>query len=79
MPSGKEIALIAGGIASTGVAVGMPISSLYTSGQENRGFINSAAHLAGATVVGGALGAGISIGTSALTGMDIAKMIAKGM
>lgn len=77
--NGKEIGLIAGSIASTGVMAGMPISSVYKSGQENRGFVSTAAHLAGASVVGGALSGAIGLGTATLTGMDIAKVIAKGV
>lgn len=75
--TGKEIGLIAGSMASIGVSVGMPISSLYKSGQENRGVISSGLHLGGAAIAGTALSAGLSYGTMALTGFNAADIAAK--
>lgn len=54
------------GAASATIGTLVPMSSLYTSGQENRGIINTAAHLAGATVVGGAVGYGANFGLMAI-------------
>lgn len=54
------------GVAGTVVGAAIPMSSLYTSGQENRGVLNTAVHLAGATAVGGAVGYGANLGLLAL-------------
>lgn len=65
---------IAKAIAYGGIGVGamFPAKSLYNSGQEDRGIINTAAHLA----VGGAVGGAIGYGASYLS-EDIASGIAK--
>lgn len=60
-------------IGTTAVGAALPISSVYTSGRENRGIINSGLHVAGA----GAVGAGIAFGGAAISGTDIAKIAAK--
>lgn len=54
------------GVVGTAVGAAIPISSLYTSGQENRGILNTAAHFAGASVVGGAVGYGTNLGALAI-------------
>lgn len=65
---GKAIA-----IGTTAVGATLPISSLYTSGQENRDIINTGVHMAGA----GAIGAGIAFGGSALSGTNILEIATK--
>ena len=54
------------GVVGTVAGTAIPMSSLYTSGQEDRGVLSTAAHLAGATVVGGAVGYGANFGLLAL-------------
>lgn len=65
---GKAIA-----IGTTAVGATLPFKSLYTSGQENRGVINTGLHMAGAS----AIGAGIAFGGSALSGMNILEIATK--
>ena len=55
-----------GGVVGTVAGVAIPMNSLYTSGQENRGILNTAAHFAGASVVGGAVGYGTNMGVLAI-------------
>ena len=65
---GKAIA-----IGTTAVGATLPLNSLYTSGQENRGAINTTLHMVGA----GAIGAGISFGGSAISGTNILQIASK--
>lgn len=63
--------------AATAAGVAFPVQSLYNSGQQNRGFINSTVHLG----VASAVGAAAIVGGNALSGgtiNDVAKSIAKG-
>lgn len=67
--------LLATAAVTAGVA--FPAKSLYNSGKENRGFINSTMHFSAASAVG----AGVILGGNALSGgtiADVAKTIAKG-
>ena len=65
---------IAKAIAYSGIGIGamFPAKSLYNSGQEDRGIVNTAAHLA----VGGAVGGAIGYSANYLS-KDIASGIAK--
>lgn len=65
---GKAIA-----IGTTAVGAALPISSLYTSGQENRGIINTSLHAVGA----GAIGTGLAFGGSVLSGANALELAAK--
>lgn len=60
-------AQIAKAIAYGGIGVGamFPAKSLYNSGQEDRGLLNTAAHLAVGNAVGGAIGYGAIYGATA--------------
>lgn len=58
--------MIAGGIATSAASSLIPVSSMYKSGQENRGVLNTGAHLIGATAIGGGLAVGSNIGIGAL-------------
>lgn len=72
----KNIASIglsaAGGIAS----IGIPIGSLVESDKQNRNFGSGAGHLMGASIAGGAIGAGSMIGAYALSRKDIIGALA---
>ena len=68
--------LLATAAVTAGVA--FPLKSLYNSGQENRGLINSTFHVSAASAVG----AGVIAGGNALsdgTIVNVAKQIAKGV
>ena len=58
--------IIASGIATGAAASLVPASSLYKSGQENRGLLNTGAHFIGASAVGTGIGIGTNIGITAL-------------
>ena len=75
---------LAKAIAYGGLGVGtmFPVKSMYNSGQENRGFISSTLHVAGATAVGGAIGFGadaISGGIASNSVKNVAAKIAKSL
>lgn len=66
------------GTAVTAAGVAFPMKSLYNSGRDNRGFINSTFHFSAASAVG----AGVALGGNAISGGaigDVAKSIAKGV
>lgn len=76
---------LAKAITYGGVGAGalFPVKSLYNSGQENRGLINSTAHLAVGTAVGGAVAGGAAYFGAGLNvlkdgPMEVAKKLAKG-
>lgn len=67
-----------------GAGAMFPVKSLYNSGQENRGVLNSAVHLAAGTAVGaGVAGTAVYFGTGMNVlkdgPMNVAKKIAKGV
>jgi hypothetical protein len=77
---------VASGIAIGGNIIGGaigtlgPASSLYKSGQEDRGVISTGLHFAGAAAAYPMLGGGIALAGNAIAGasdMDVAKNVAK--
>ena len=62
------------GVAGTAVGAAFPMKSLYNSGQENRGVINTAVHLGVSAAVGAGAGYATNLGI-----MAIAGKIAKGV
>lgn len=66
------------GYGGAAMAVGLPLGSLYTSGQQNRGVVGTTLNAAIATGVGGALAYGGYKFGGPTAASDIAKKIAKG-
>jgi len=66
------------GYGGAAMAVGLPLGSLYTSGQENRGLIGTTLNATAAAGIGGALAyGGYKLGGPTMAS-DVAKKIAKG-
>lgn len=73
-------AQIAKAIAYGGIGAGamFPATSLYNSGEENRGVINTAAHLAVSGAVGGAIGYGAIYGATTYGMKNVGPEILEG-
>lgn len=70
----KGIAL-GSSIAGAGIASIGPMTSLYKSGQQDRGTISTGAHFIGAGIGYGALSAGVSFGGAALASQIARKAL----